>query len=156
MDYLSRKNLQNDDERSLSGGLLLLDEITHRQSVFPKNSRTHSLLEERPSDYERFDDLIDFKSEVRKDLQNSFKESQTPGLSRLARTLREKVFDFYMKIFNAKRRMSESRFKDGFMKFSSPDNHLRMAMLADENEYCFESLPAVSYTHLTLPTTPYV
>ena len=119
----------------------MLDEITHKECVFPKNQRSHSLLEERPSDYEKFDDLIDLKSEVRKDLQNSFKELQTPGLSRLAKTLREKVFDFYMKVFNAKRRISESRWKDGFMKFSSSDNYLRMGMLSDENEYCFESLP---------------
>ena len=133
--------MQNDDEQSLCGGLLLLDEITHKQGVYSKNTRTHSLLDERPSEYEKFDDLIDFKSEVRGDLQKSFIESQTPGLSRLAKTLREGVFDFYMKIFNAKRRLAESRWKDGFMKFSSLDNHLRMAMLADENEYCFESLP---------------
>jgi hypothetical protein len=141
MDYLTRKNLQNEDEGSLNGNLLLLNEITQKQCIFPKNQRSHSLLDERPSEYEKLNDLIDFKPEVRKDLQNSFLNSQTPALSRLARTLREGVFDFYMKVFNAKKRDAEGRWKDGFYKFSSADNYLKMGMLSDENEYCFESLP---------------
>lgn len=141
MDYLTRKNLHNDDERSLNGNLLLLDEITHRKSTFPKNPRTHSLLDERPSEYERLDDLVDFKPQVRAELQKTFLNTQTQSLSRLARTLREGVFDYYMKLFNAKKRQAEGRWRDGFMKFASTDHHLKRGILSDENEYCFESLP---------------
>ena len=141
MEYLSRNHLRNDDEQDLGESLLALDQIIHKRGVRDKNPRSYAVLEEKASEFEKLHDLIDFKPQVAQDMESAFRTSQAAGAAKLARILRENVFDFYMKVANAKSRLAQSRATDGFSRFSTNDFRLQKLVASVENEYCFESLP---------------